>query len=528
MNHSTDTNKIYWRILIVLATIKMAIHLFTNTITRYGLHRDEYLYISESDHLAWGYMEVPPVIAIIGKIAKGLFGNTEFAVRFFPALIGAISIILMGIMVRDLGGKKYAQLIGGFGFLISPVFLGSNNLFQPVSFNQFMWLLSAFVMLRIVRSLDLSNFENLTNPNPTTKYWYWLGIVAGIGFLTKYAIIFFFAAMISGLLLTPHRKVFLSKYPYISLGIAFLIAAPNLWWQVAHDFPIVRHMNELAETQLVNVSTAGFLIPQLLDHFAATLIWLPGLFFGLSHEKVKSYRFLAWTYLLVIFILLLASGKAYYTFGAYGMLFALGGIAWEHWLGQKSCLLIPIITLLNLPAIPLTLPILPIEKMEAYSLYLQDDLEEEGIFRWEDGILHNLPQDYADMHGWEELPRKAAKIYHSLTPEQQRTCFIFAAHYGQAGVMNFYREKYDLPATYCFNASFVAWVPEDLEITCQIDIDDNKQGASESFFSSVLVDSIENKYARDPGYIYFKTKPRQDLTPVWRELVLSKRAAAGY
>ena len=103
-------------------------------------------------------------------------------------------------------------------------------------------------------------------------------------------------------------------------------------------------------------------------------------------------------------------------------------------------------------------------------------------------MVRNLRQDYADMHGWEELPRKAAKIYHSLTPEQQKTCLLFASHYGQAGVMNFYRKQYGLPETYCFNASFVAWAKEDMEITCQIDIDDNTQGASESFYSSVLVD----------------------------------------
>ena len=436
-------------------------------------------------------------------------------------------------MVRDLGGKKYAQLIGGFGFLISPAFLGSNNLFQPVSFNQFMWLLSAFVMVRIVKNLadkevdlDMPNFENLAYLR--TKNWYWLGIVAGLGFLTKYAIVFFFAAMIGGLLLSRHRKVFLTKYPYISLGIALIIAAPNLWWQFAHGFPIVRHMNELSETQLVNVSATDFLIPQFLDHFGATLIWLAGLFFVFTNEKVKPYRFLGWTYLLVIFILLMASGKDYYTFGAYAMLFALGGVAWEHWLGQKSLFLIPLITLLNLPAIPLALPILPIEKMEAYSLYIRDDLGIKGLFRWEDDVVRNLRQDYADMHGWEEIPKKVAKIYHSLSLEQQATCLLFAGHYGQAGVMNFYRKKYDLPETYSFNASFVAWAPADMDITCQIDIDDNKQGESASFFSSVLVDSIENQYARDPGYIYFKTLPRKDLRPVWKELVESRKEAAGY
>ena len=524
MNHPTAPNKIYWNILLLLAAIKLALHFFANAITKYGLHRDEYLYISESDHLDWGYMEVPPMLSVIGKVARLFFGDTEFGVRFFPALIGAISIILVGIMVRDLGGKKYAQLIGAFAFLISPAFLGSNNLFQPVSFNQFMWLLSAFVIVRIIK--DLPNFENLASLN--TKYWYWLGIAAGLGFLTKYSIVFFFAALVGGLLLTPYRKLFLTKYPYISLGIAFLIALPNLWWQVSHDFPIVRHMQELAATQLVNVSTSDFLIPQFLAHFATTLVWLPGLIYVFMAEKLCPYRFLGWTYLLVILILWLASGKDYYTFGAYSMLFALGGIAWEDCLGKKSLVLIPIITLLNLIAIPMVLPILPIDKMEAYGVYLRDHLGITAPLRWEDGSIRSLRQDYADMHGWEEIPRKAAKIYHSLTPKQQRTCLLFAAHYGQAGVMNFYRKKYNLPETYCFNASFVAWAKADMDISCQIDIDDNKQGESESFYSLILMDSIENPHARDPGYIYFKSKPKRDLKPIWRELVLNARKEAGY
>ena len=237
-----------------------------------------------------------------------------------------------------------------------------------------------FYEVRVVRDLDMSNLKDLAYL--PIKNWYWLGIVAGFGFLTKYSIIFFFAAMIGSLLLTSHRKIFLTKYPYISWGIALLIAAPNLWWQFAHDFPIARHMEELAATQLVNVSTTGFLIPQFLDHFGASILWISGLFFVLTNEKLKSYRFLGWTYLLVLLILLVASGKDYYAFGAYAMLFALGGIAWEYWFGKKSLLLIPIITLLNLPAIPLALPILPIEQMETYSLYIQNDLGIESFFRW--------------------------------------------------------------------------------------------------------------------------------------------------
>ncbi len=517
MNHPStlNSNTIYWKGLLTLAGIKMLVHFFANTVTKYGFHRDEYLYISEGDHLAWGYMEVPPVIAVIGKTARFIFGDTLFAIRFFPALIGAITIILIGIMVKDLGGKKHAQLIGSFGFLISPAFLGSNNLFQPVSFNQFMWFLSAFLLVKIVRYQE-------------KKYWYYLGIAAGLGFLTKYSIVFLFIAMAGGLLLTPHRKLFLTKYPYISLGIAFLIALPNLWWQASHDFPVVRHMNDLAHTQLVNVRTTDFLIPQFLDHFAATLIWLPGLVYIFYAEKLKPYRFLGWAYLLVVLFLLLMNGKDYYTFGAYAMLFATGGLAWAHWLGKKSLWLIPIVAILNVFVIPLALPILPIEKMEAYGLYLKDHFGLEAPLRWEDGSIRTLRQDYADMHGWEEIPQKVAKLYHSLSPEEQKTCLLYAGHYGQAGVLNFYRKKYSLPETYSFNASFVAWVPEEMDIKLQIQVDDNPQDSSAYFHSVELIDSIENPYARDPGFIYLKSQPKMDLRPIWRELVRTQRQAAGY
>ena len=106
--NTKSASPIYWNILLPLAIFKLLLHFFTNN--NYGLHRDEYLYIAESEHLSWGYMEVPPMIAFVGKIATSTMGNTIFAVRLFPALIGAISIIILGLMDRDLGGRKVCPI----------------------------------------------------------------------------------------------------------------------------------------------------------------------------------------------------------------------------------------------------------------------------------------------------------------------------------------------------------------------------------------------------------------------------------
>ena len=514
MKVSNTQNRVYWSIAIGLAVIKLLVHFLTNT--NYGLHRDEYLYLAEGDHLAWGYMEVPPLIAVIGNVARFIFGETVFGVRFFPALIGAITIVLLCIMVKELGGKKWAQLIAGTTFLVSPAFLGSNTLFQPVSFNQFFWLLSAFFVVKIIK---------YNQP----KYWYFLGITAGIGFLNKYSILFFYAALLIGFLLSPKRKVLLTVHPYIAAGIALVIALPNILWQIDLDLPVVRHMTDLAATQLVNVSYLGFLIPQFIFHLAGGLIWVGGLYYLFTSKKLSDYRLLGITYFCIIGILLSLSGKDYYSIGAYTMLFAFGGIAWEQWLGNKSWVLVLGMVIVNVSVLPYGLPILPIEKMERYASFMKNNFGLEVPLEWEDGTVRSIPQDYADMHGWEEIPEKVAKLYHSLSNSEKQSCIILCGHYGQAGVLNFYRKKFNLPEAYSFNSSFVSWLPEDIQFDRLIQVDDNPQYESSFFNNVVLKDSIEHPYARDPGLIYYKFNPKvEDLASAWKNLVLEAKSEAGY
>ena len=170
MTENNAQPKFHIKWIGAIALVKLISHVAINATTAYNLHRDEYLYLQEGDHLSWGYMEVPPMIAVIGKITLSLFGDSLFSIRLFPALVGAATIILIGIMIRDLGGKKYAQFIGCSGFLLSPAFLGSNNLFQPVSFNQLFWFLSAFFMVKIIKY-----FKETNDIATTKKFWYLLG-----------------------------------------------------------------------------------------------------------------------------------------------------------------------------------------------------------------------------------------------------------------------------------------------------------------------------------------------------------------
>lgn len=494
---------------MAFASAKLILHLFSNT--NYGFHRDEFLYLDEGNHLAWGFFEVPPMLPFLGKVWTTILGDSLFAVRLLPALIGVLLVILIGKMVRDLGGKQWAVIIACGVFILSPSFLRTHTLFQPVSLNQFWWFLSAFWMVRLIK-------------REQSKYWYYLGITTGFAMLSKYSIAFFLLAMFIGLLLTKERKWLTTKHPWIALGIGILICLPNLFWQYNHNFPVVTHMADLAATQLVNVAPFGFLKSQLLMQATGFLIWLPGLFWLFGSGR--KFKVLGWIYVFTILILLLLSGKGYYSLGAYPMLFAAGGVFLENFFEKRKASLkyayLSIIVLPLLVLLPFGLPILPIQKMMDYTIFFN----ETGIMeqRWEDGKIYPLPQDYADMHGWEEMAAKVAKVYHNFEQPLQKNIMIYGGSYSHAGTINYYRKKYNLPEAYSLNSSYQLWAPDSLHFDRQIMIDDVKHESSSWFGHMVFVDSIENPLAREKGYIYFKAEPIGNVDSVWTNLVRANRA----
>jgi 4-amino-4-deoxy-L-arabinose transferase-like glycosyltransferase len=377
-----------WWLVLLFSIVKLLLHLLTNT--NYELQRDAFMYIDLGNHPAWGYHSVPPSIAAFANISRFLLGDTTFAIRFFPAIIGVLSMIITGIMVIEAGGRKWAQFFACLAFLAAPAFLRSNTLFQPVSFNQFYWLLLAFLIFRLIR-------------NQKPVYWYLIGLVAGLAFLNKYSVVFYLLGIIVAVLLTPLRGWLRKPQPYIAMAIAGLIALPNLIWQISHNWPVINHMQELAETQLVHVRLDVFLLEQIMMFLPVFFIWMLGLVYVAFLKIGKSYRAFAWVYLTVILLLIILRGKHYYTIGLYSTLFVFGGLFIERYLRGKigfvKYVLILIILSVSVVALPISLPIL---KPEPFIQFYKS-IGLEKFHRWEDGEYYDLPQDYADMIGWEEL-----------------------------------------------------------------------------------------------------------------------------
>lgn len=497
-------------LIFIFGGIKLLVHFLTNT--NYGLHRDEFLYFDEGRNLAWGFMEVPPLTPFIGKLAD-LLGGEIFAIRLFPALAGATIVILSGLLVKELGGKKWAVVFTCLALVLSPALLWTNTLFQPVSFNQLFWFLTAYCLIKII------NLEN-------KKYWYLLGISVGLGFFNKYSILFYVFGLIVAIGISKHRKIIATKNFFISICIATLIVLPNVFWQVNHNFPVMGHMQDLSQSQLVHINWIDYLISQISFHFASSVVWLSGLIGLFYMTKLKQYQFLGIALLSTVLLIGVLSGKDYYTAGAFLILFPFGGIALENvltkqWMRFTSLVLFLIMAI---PFLPYSLPVLKIDRMKKYCAFMKDNLGLTSVLRWEDGKYYELPQDMSDMNGWEELSQKVAKLYHNLPKEKKENCIIYGGGYAHASSLNYYKEKYELPRVHSFSSSYIMWVPEKVNFNNQILIDDNLQTTPSKWFQNMtLIDSIQNPNAREKGYIYYRENPKIDVISEWEKVVLEQK-----
>ena len=499
-----------WQLIILLAVAKLLVHLLT--MHNYELHRDAYLHYANSQHLAWGYFSVPPLVAIIGRLATFLFGNTVFALRIFPALIGAVNLVIIGMAVREIGGKKLAIALAGLAYLLSPAYLHTNALFQPVCFNHFFWLLSAFLILKMIHRND-------------PKLWIWIGIAFGLGFLNKYSIVFLYVAFALALLISQNRKLIWTKQFLFAIIAGLIIISPNLIWQYQHHWPVLLHMRELHDSQLVHVELSGFLFDQVLMNAHALLIWLGAVIVLLFARQEKNYRVFGFTFLFMILLLMLGSGKSYYTLGIYPVLFVFGGYFVEKYILKFRLFVFSFLVVWMFAALYGSLsfdgiPFISFEKA----------LKKNG-FRWEDGVYHDLPQDMADMTGWKEMGQKVDSIYTHLSEAEKQSCAIFCNNYGQAGSAMFYGKKDHLPQPISFNDSFLAWSPDSLSADNVIWIYssvfsgyDPDTFLSQHFEKVTLKATINNPYFRENGSrIYLCQNPTEELKKLYVKKVLEER-----
>lgn len=493
------------KIPLAFALATLVVHLLTNT--RYGFHRDELLYLALGNHLDWGFWSNPPFIGFISYLSQHILGDSLFATRLAPAFFSSGLVFLTCMISKALGGKNFAQFLTGLVSLTSLAFLRSGHMFMPVIIDIFFWALCMWIVVKYLKS----KHENLL---------LWLGGAIGFGLLNKYSVAFLIAALAAGFLLTPERRIFTLKKTWMAAGIALLIILPNLIWQWSYNFPVIYHMTHLADSQLDNVSPLIFLLDQLLLHFWGFLVWLPGLFFLMKNEKMKPYRVAGWTFILTVLLFLLLSGKNYYTLGAYPVVIAAGGVFWEQKLEKmwKRSALALMIFLLNLPLLPTGIPVLSIPGSVAYFDAMVNELGITSATRWEQGNVEPLPQDYADMLGWQEIASLVDQAADRI--ESPETLFLYCENYGQAGAVSRFATNPKLPGVVSFSDTYRIWAPDTLApaVNTMIYVNDEMGEDVQAIFNRIeVIGEVQNPLARERGTkVYLCREPKSDFGTFWK------------
>jgi 4-amino-4-deoxy-L-arabinose transferase-like glycosyltransferase len=417
-------------------------------------------------------------------------------------------LVLAALIAREMGGGRAAQGLAAFCVLTSPLFLRSANLLQPVVMDQLIWTAALYVLVRLCRGYGPAG-------------WLMLGLVLGLGLLTKFSVAFIGIALVIGILLSPLRVALLTPWPWLGLICALAVGAPSLIGQLRLGLPMLAQMADLRESQLERITPANFLLGQLLWG-PAVLLAIAGLYGLLARAELRPYRAVGWSCAAAFLLLLLLQGKPYYAGPLYPTLFGAGGLIVERAArGPAAELLqvgaVAVLLAFAVGTLPLGVPILPPPVMAAYA----QALGVEAAVRTNEGELGALPQDYADMLGWEEQVARVARVYHTLPAGQRERAVVVAGNYGQAGALDFYGPKYGLPGVVSPAGSY--WFfgpgerPGEVVITIGIAADDLR-----SFFDSVeTAATVGHPWAvaeERSLAINIGTAPRTTLQQLWPSL----------
>ncbi|NHF58615.1 glycosyltransferase family 39 protein [Flavobacteriaceae bacterium TP-CH-4] len=486
--------KRYLPIILPLAIIKLTIQFFGNR--NYGFHRDELLHLSVSEHLDWGFMEFPPFIGFLGKIAFWIFDYSLFGVRLFPTLAGVAILVLCCSIAKALGGRSKALLIAGICVLAFLPFYRNHTLFQPVAFDQFFWTLGFYFVIRWINSQN-------------KKWLFFLGITLGLGLLNKYTMLVWAFGLLVGLFFHEKGKVYKNKWFYLSGLLALLIFLPNIIWQFQNDFPLLRHLQALNKNQLEAIGPWDFVLQQLELPFTLAVSLL-GVYAFLFDNTLQKYRTVGVAALVIFGTLWILKSKAYYVYAIYPVLFAGGAVKIEALLAKKpvwTYIIAGIIVLPSLYFIPEATPVLPIRKFEKYW----------GLEENEEGRIE-LTGDYADMFGWEEQVKLVDSVYQSLPPEERNNCILWAENYGEAGALKILGKKYGLPNPISRHGSFWSWGYGNKEAAVWISLGNETPTVEQVFEEISLVKVIYHKYAigEENGIpLYICRKPKIDIKTWW-------------
>jgi len=487
-----------------ITAIKLLLHLYAGR--HYGYYVDELYYLACADHLAWGYVDQPPLIALIARTVRQLLGDSLPAIHLLPALAGAAKVALTALIARELGGRRFAIGLAGLTVLLAPGFLAVDNWLSMNVFEPLFWMGCAYLVIRIVRTGN-------------QRLWLWFGVVAGIGLENKHSMLIFGCGMVAGLLPTPERRFLRSPWIWAGGAAALLIFLPNLLWNIHNHFPFLELQENIRRSgRNISMPPLRFVGEEILDMLPLSApIWLAGLWFLLFRREGKPFRALGWGWLISAILIMTLNPRVYYLFPAFPLVLAAGSVMWETWLsGGRLPWLKPVyvglMVLVAAVVAPTVVPVLPVETYIRYSKAIHFQQPKIETFK-----LGPLPQLYADQFGWEEMVREVARIYNGLPPDVRTRTAIFGQNYGQAGAVDLFGAKYGLPKAIGGHQTYFLWGPRDYTGESMIVLDNPRKLLESEFRTVEKAGRAEHPYSMPYEHfdIFYCQGLKQPLKEMW-------------
>jgi 4-amino-4-deoxy-L-arabinose transferase-like glycosyltransferase len=410
-------------LLIILALARIVLQISTNG--QYGFHQDELVTLdAAAHHLAWGYVAWPPLTPFLARISLALFGLSPIGLRSFAVLAEGLVMLLTGLMIRDLGGGRWAQVLGVVAVATTPISIIQGGLFQYETLDYFWWVLLAFTVIRLLKT-----------ENP--RWWLAIGAVIGLGMMTKYTIAFSVAGLIVGILATNNRHYLKTRWLWGGALIALVLWLPNLIWEFQNHWITLSFLASIHIRNVQSGEASAYLIDQLLFNLNPVMLLLviAGLCTFLFAKAGQRYRVLGWMYVVPFVLLLLAQGNGYYVASAYPMLAAGGAVWWEGRLARMVSrrgariwrwATWSVLSAFAVLFVATELPVAPL-----------------GSAWWET-VNKSNPELKAEI-GWPELAQQVATAYNTLPADEMSGAAILALSAGEVGSIDLYGPAYGLP-----------------------------------------------------------------------------------
>ena len=402
-------------VLSAFAAFILVVHFFLGN--GYGFHRDELQFLDDARHLQWGFVAYPPLTAFCGRIAIALFGISPQVLRLPAAVVNAVSLVLVGLIARELGGRRPAQIVALFAAL--PLALTFSSVLQYNTFDLLAWCIVILSTAHVLRTGD-------------ERFWIAAGAGVGIGVLSKYSIAFLTLSLVAAIIILPsQRHTLRSRWFWYGAITATVIAAPNLLWLMRHHFITLQMEHFIHARDVRNGRADGYYTDQIKFTMLAFPLAVAGLISLLRNAR---FRLLSAFYLGPFLLFAIVKGRGYYLMPAYPILFAAGAVAMERVLARSPAWL-----RVSLRSVVLTAMLLDTAAVAWAALPMWP----VGSPGWNWQMKNN--SDMAGEIGWPELVAQVAAVRDTLPLEDRSRLAILANNYGEAGALALFGPQYNLP-----------------------------------------------------------------------------------